>query len=57
MRRWQLLAPCFCLALTGCVSGYGGCLFVAPVKHTLSGSVHFGLSRARRGRQRAGAGA
>lgn len=41
MRRWQLLAPCFCLALTGCVSGYGGCLFVAPVKHTLSGSVHF----------------
>jgi len=41
MRRWQLLASSLCLALTGCVSGYGGCLFVAPVKHTLSGSVHF----------------
>lgn len=28
-------------ALGGCVHGYGGCLFVAPVKHTLSGRVHF----------------
>jgi len=28
-------------ALAGCVHGYGGCLFVAPVKHTVSGRVHF----------------
>jgi len=27
--------------MEGCVHGYGGCLFVAPVKHTLSGRVHF----------------
>ncbi len=30
-----------CLAIGGCVHGYGGCLFVQPVKHTLSGRVHF----------------
>lgn len=41
MRTWPLLASCLCLGLSGCVSGYGGCLFVAPVKHTLNGSVHF----------------
>ena len=41
MRSWQLLASSICLGLAGCVSGYGGCLFVAPVKHTLTGSVHF----------------
>ncbi len=28
------------VALTGCVHGYG-CLFVQPVKHTLTGRVHF----------------
>lgn len=31
----------FCLACAGCVAGYGGCLFMAPVKHTLTGRVHF----------------
>ena len=25
----------------GCVHGYGGCLFMAPFKHTLTGRVHF----------------
>jgi hypothetical protein len=29
------------LALAGCVHGYGGCLFVSPIKHTLTGRVHF----------------
>lgn len=28
-------------SLAGCVHGYGGCLFVSPVKHTLTGKVHF----------------
>ena len=25
----------------GCVHGYGGCLWLQPVKHTLTGRVHF----------------
>jgi hypothetical protein len=29
------------LALSGCVLGYGPCLFQQPVKHTLTGLVHF----------------
>jgi hypothetical protein len=29
------------LAMAGCVHGYGGCLFVSPIKHTLTGRVHF----------------
>jgi hypothetical protein len=37
--RWWVLG--LCLSVQGCVSGYGGCLFVAPVKHTLTGQVHF----------------
>jgi hypothetical protein len=28
------------VALTGCVHGYG-CLFLQPVKHTLTGRIHF----------------
>lgn len=28
------------IALTGCVHGYG-CLFLQPVKHTLTGRIHF----------------
>jgi hypothetical protein len=28
------------LTLTGCVQGYG-CLFLQPVKHTLTGRIHF----------------
>jgi len=39
MPRWCLLG--ICLMFGGCVHGYGGCLFVQPVKHTLSGRVHF----------------
>jgi hypothetical protein len=30
-----------CFAFAGCVHGYGGCLFLQPVKHTLTGRVHF----------------
>lgn len=30
-----------CLALSGCVIGYGPCLFQQPVKNTLTGHVHF----------------
>jgi hypothetical protein len=30
-----------CLAVAGCVHGYGACLFMQPVKHTLSGRVQF----------------
>jgi hypothetical protein len=37
--RWWVLG--LGLACAGCVSGYGACLFVAPVKHTLTGRVHF----------------
>lgn len=32
---------CACLAAAGCVHGYGGCLWVQPVKHTLTGRVQF----------------
>lgn len=35
---WILLSAC--VALSGCVHGYG-CLFLQPVKHTLTGRVHF----------------
>jgi hypothetical protein len=38
LRLWVLVA---CAAAAGCVGGYGGCLWVAPFKHTLSGRVHF----------------
>jgi len=37
----RLLVLVICLAFVGCVHGYGGCLFVQPVKHTLTGRVHF----------------
>jgi hypothetical protein len=37
----RLASAGLCLVGTGCVSGYGGCLFLAPVKHTLTGRVHF----------------
>ncbi len=41
MNIWRLCLLGFSLACTGCVAGYGGCLFMAPVKHTLTGRVHF----------------
>jgi hypothetical protein len=30
-----------CAALSGCVFGYGHCLFVQPVRNSLKGVVHF----------------
>jgi hypothetical protein len=41
MRNWRLLAAAFSFALSGCVVGSGPCLWLAPVKHTFSGTVHF----------------
>ncbi len=37
--RFTLLS--LCLTMTGCVAGYGGCLFTQPFSHTLTGRVHF----------------
>jgi hypothetical protein len=37
-RAWLIGA---CIAAAGCVHGYGGCLWVQPIKHTLVGRVHF----------------
>jgi hypothetical protein len=37
--RWSLLGLHF--TLSGCVIGYGPCLFQQPVKSTLTGHVHF----------------
>jgi hypothetical protein len=37
--RWALL--CACVSMSACVSGYGVCLFQQPVKHNLTGRVHF----------------
>lgn len=37
--RWAIVGAC--LAFTGCVHGYGGCLFMQPVKHTLGGRIQF----------------
>jgi hypothetical protein len=36
--RWWILGVL--VALSGCVHGYG-CLFLQPVKHTLTGRIHF----------------
>ena len=41
MRIWRMLILGACFAFAGCVHGYGGCLFLQPVKHTLTGRVHF----------------
>jgi len=41
MRFWRLSAMGAYLGLTGCVVGYGPCLFQQPVKNTLTGHVHF----------------
>jgi hypothetical protein len=37
--RWLALGAC--LLSSGCVIGYGPCLFQQPVKNTLTGRVHF----------------
>ncbi|HMK84378.1 MAG TPA: hypothetical protein VK437_00350 [Steroidobacteraceae bacterium] len=41
MRDFRLLLVACCLAAGGCVHGYGGCLFTQPVRHTLTGRIHF----------------
>ena len=41
MRIWRLPFLVAYLALSGCVIGYGPCLFQQPVKNTLTGHVHF----------------
>jgi hypothetical protein len=40
-RIWRLPFIGACLGLSGCVIGYGPCLFQQPVKSTLTGHVHF----------------
>jgi hypothetical protein len=41
MNIGRVLAAALSLALSGCVVGSGPCLWLAPVKHTFSGVVHF----------------
>ncbi|MGA2343605.1 MAG: hypothetical protein ABSG29_10475 [Steroidobacteraceae bacterium] len=41
MRSCRALLLAATLGAAGCVHGYGGCLWTQPVKHTLTGSVHF----------------
>jgi hypothetical protein len=38
-RRLAIIGAC--LAMSGCVVGYGHCLFTEPVKNTLNGRIHF----------------
>ncbi len=37
--RWAFLAAC--MALSGCVLGYGRCLLLSPIRTTLSGTLDF----------------
>jgi hypothetical protein len=37
----RLLCVFAIMALSGCVLGYGPCLFLQPVKHSFTGLVHF----------------
>jgi hypothetical protein len=41
MNTWRISAAALSLALSGCVVGSGPCLWLAPVKHTFTGTVHF----------------
>lgn len=41
MRYFHLSSLAATAALSGCVAGYGGCLVLSPVKHTLTGRIHF----------------
>lgn len=41
MRIWRLTFIGAYLGLSGCVVGYGPCLFQRPVKNNLTGHVHF----------------
>lgn len=40
-RIWCFLLVATSLGMSGCVVGYGHCLFTEPVKNTLTGIVHF----------------
>ncbi len=41
MRTWRIFCLGVCVALSGCVIGYGRCLFLQPVKSSLTGRIHF----------------
>jgi hypothetical protein len=41
VRIWRAVFVAATLGLSGCVVGYGPCLFLQPVKVTLTGHVHF----------------
>ena len=41
MKIWRGGAASLSLALSGCVVGSGPCLWLAPVRHTFTGAVHF----------------
>lgn len=41
MKSRTILSLFACLALAGCVLGYGRCLFLAPVRVSLTGTLHF----------------
>jgi hypothetical protein len=41
MTAWRSIVIGISFAAAGCVHGYGGCLWTQPVKHTVSGRVHF----------------
>jgi hypothetical protein len=41
MTGWRSVVIGISFVAAGCVHGYGGCLWTQPVKHTLSGRVHF----------------
>jgi hypothetical protein len=41
VRIWNLMAGAICVGMSGCVLGYGHCLWTEPVKNTLTGRVHF----------------
>ena len=41
MRIWRASFIGACLGLSGCVFGYGPCLFQQPIKNSLTGRVHF----------------
>jgi hypothetical protein len=41
MRIWRLFWLAACVPLCGCVYGYGRCLWLQPIKSTLTGTVHF----------------
>jgi hypothetical protein len=40
-RSWRGVLLAAASGAAGCVHGYGACLFMTPVKHTLTGSIHF----------------